>query len=101
MAFFGYLTPGQTARIVGTNYGDQTPLLVAYSFRDDGLVSRTWTSYILLPSVTADPKIVTVQEEDGRFVAIHESVNFFYSLLLWYSASIIGTWWFWFRKRKY
>lgn len=103
LALYGSLAPWPPAEAGFSTYNGQTSLLTGISYRSDysSVQGRTVTSsrsYVLLPSVFTNPKIITFTQKNGGIAEPSESTSALFSLLFWLILCCIGTWWFWLRR---
>jgi hypothetical protein len=105
LAVFGWISPWPPAATSLARYADQTPVLVGFSYRSRHSMQshevRSSRSYILLPGLLSEPKIVTVVQENGEIMAPHESRLGFWLYLAGLIAYGVGTWWFWSRRVRH
>ena len=104
VVLFGFLYPWQVAGEPLSHYTGQSPVMVGFSYRSQGSLERRTTSvsrsYILYPSVLADPKIVSVRRTNEERPVVEEQKYGFVLYVAWLIACVVGTWWFWFRPRS-
>jgi hypothetical protein len=108
IALYGYFSSWAPAEEVLSRYTDQTPVMVGggggsntvWNGNTTQTLSHSERSYVLVPSVFRDPKIVTIRQTNHDPYEVKESAYGFLYLLLWYVICIYGTWWFWFRGKK-
>jgi hypothetical protein len=100
LALYGWLAPWPPMEAALRDHSGQLPLLVGTSSSSQyelGGGSRVISSrsYVLLPAVVADPKILTLtQENDGAITSSESRAGFFFTLA-WLGVCVFGTWWFW------
>ena len=103
MALYGWFSPWAAAQGALLEHQGQTPLLVGASYHAQYSLAQgrritSSRSYIFLPAVLSDPKIITFTQENGADVTISESRLNFFLTALWLVLCCVGTWWFWFRR---
>ena len=108
-ALYGILFPWPAAEQALTRYPGETPVVISFSFgskttrdaQNHVLASSKHESrsYILLPSVFTDPKIVTLSQVDDNAPSISELSAPLMLLLLvgTLGLSVFGVWYYWFR----
>ena len=108
LAFYGHFNSWAPANEALSRYANETPVMIGagagsqYSMVG-GVVetsAQSQRSYILVPSVLRDPKVVTVIQDNKGSVQVAESTFAFVFLVIWYGLCLIGTWWFWFRSKR-
>ena len=109
-ALYGILFPWPAGEQALGRYFGETPVVIALSFGSkttkdaQGRVLMHSThetrSYILLPSVFTDPKIVTVSQIDDKEPNVSEfsAPLILVSLVGLFGLSVFGVWYFWFRR---
>lgn len=102
VAVYDWMSPWPPASTGLAQYSDQSAILVGASYQSrystQSQYVRSSRSYIIVPSVLDDPKIVTFAQENGQATTAVESRSGFWFLLAWLFACGIGTWWLWFRR---
>lgn len=102
LAVYGAISPWVPASAGLARYPGQSPVLVGFSYvarqSNQTHYVRSSRSYILLPSVLSDPKLVIVARENDAAATAIESRPAFWFELAWLIACSVGTWWFWFRR---
>ena len=108
-ALYGILFPWPAAEQALSRYPGETPLVIALSFGSKTMKDaqnhilasskHETRSYILLPSVFTDPKIVTISQVDDNAPSVSElSAPLMLILLVGtLGLSVFGVWYFWFR----
>lgn len=104
IALYGGLQPWPPAEQTLHAYPGQTPIMVGFSYKasysstdDEKRISR---SYILLPMIFSQPKVITVLKINDEPPVVSESVYGLIFYAVWFIACLAGTWWFWFRSEK-
>jgi hypothetical protein len=108
IAIYGHFNSWPPAEEVLSRYVSQTPVMVSggeesnttWNGNTTQTLSYSERSYILIPSVFRDLKIVTIRQTNLDPYEVEESELGFLYFMLWYVLCIFGTWWFWFRRRK-
>ena len=107
IAFYGAFFSWSPAEEALRKYGAETAVMVGagkesrYSIsggREEKYQSNERT-YLLFPSVLRDPKLVIIREINRNTPQVIESKEGFFFLAGWYLLCILGTWWFWFRRK--
>ena len=108
-ALYGIFFPWPAGEQALGRYFGETPVVIAFSFGSkttkdaQGHVLRyskhETRSYVLLPSVFTDPKIVTVSQTDDNAPSVSEfgAPLILISLVGLLGLSVFGVWYFWFR----
>ena len=108
-ALYGIMFPWPAGEQVFNRYPGDTPVVIAFSFgskttkdtQNHVLTSSKHESrsYILLPSVFTDPKIITVSKVDDNAPSVSEfgAPLILLSLVGLLGLSVFGVWYFWFR----
>jgi hypothetical protein len=78
-------------------YPGDTPILVGFSYRFAGSRWERFASYVLVPSVFTQPRVITVRagSSAGPTVKTSSALGSF----LWLGACFGGSLWLWFRRR--
>ena len=108
IALYGLLSSWAPAEEVLSRHTGQTPIMVGggegsktfWNGSTTQTSSHSERSYVLVPSVFRDLKIVTIRQTNQDPYEVKESAFGFLYLLVWYVLCIFGTWWFWFRGKK-
>ena len=107
-ALYGFLFPWPAADQVFSRYPDQTPIVVAFTFGSkstktpstDWVTSKHETrSYVLVPSIFTNPKIITISQVDNRAPVVSES-GALVELIVFAAAlgfAVFGLWYYWLR----
>jgi hypothetical protein len=103
MVFYDWFSPWAAAEDALLEYQGQTPLLVGASYHAQYSLAQgrrvtSSRSYIFLPAVLSDPKIIAFTQENGAAVTKSESRLNLLLTVLWLVLSCVGTWWFWLRR---
>jgi hypothetical protein len=108
-ALYGILFPWPAGEQAFSRYPGETPVVIAFSFGSRTtkdaqgnilvLSKHESRSYILLPSVFTDPKIVTLSQVDDNALSVSElsAPLTLISLVGMLGLSLFGVWYFWFR----
>ena len=102
-ALYGWFAPWPPAQTALAHYSGQTPVLVGASYNShysggNGPTVTSSRSYVLLPTVVSDPKILTLTQRNGAAVTSSESRAGFFFMAVWLCICVIGTRWFWRRQ---
>ncbi len=104
IALYGGLQPWPPAEQTLNAYAGQTPIMVGFSYKasysSTGDTKRISRSYILLPMVFNQPKVITVLKINDEPPVVSESVYGLIFYVVWFIACLAGTWWFWLRSEK-
>jgi len=107
-ALYGFLFPWPAGDQVLSRYPDQTPVVIAFSFGSKSTKSpgTEWVtskhetrSYVLVPSIFTNPKIVTVSQVDNHAPVVSES-GAWVELIAFAAAcgfAVFGLWYYWLR----
>ena len=98
-AIFGYIQPWTVATPILNSYVGQNSILVGFSYRKENKIEIVSRSYILIPSVLTDAKVIKVQQVNQEATVVSESKPRFYIFIFSIFIGIIGTWWFWLRRK--
>jgi hypothetical protein len=98
-AIFGHFQPWTMAEPILNSYVGQNPIMVGFSYRKENKTEIVSRSYILIPSVLTDAKVIKVQQVSREAPVISESKSAFYILILSIFIGIFGTWWFWLKGK--
>ena len=110
-ALYGFLFPWPAADQVFSRYPDQTPIVISFSSGSkstryaggDWVTTKHETrSYVLLPSLFTDPKIITVAQVNDNAPVVSESSALLplVSFAVMIGLALIGVWYFWFRTTR-
>lgn len=93
--FWGIVIPWNTAEQKLRIYGDQTPILVGFSYRSTSKFKEISRKYVLFPSVLNDYKSITVSQLNNGQLNITEQKNgaFFYLLNLIIFTFLVRYFW--------
>jgi hypothetical protein len=102
LAIYGSLTPWPPIQSALDRYAGQTPLLVGASYQarytDTGNTVSASRSYVMIPSVFSDPKLVTFSQHNQGQVVVAQSRSGLFFLIGWWVLCLLGIWWFWLRR---
>jgi hypothetical protein len=104
LAIWSLLSPWPDDRARAQVSPRETLLLVGLSYRTrlpgDAQSSAVSRSYVAVPSVLSDPRVINVTQF-GQSAPVVESIpNGFLFYSAWIGICALGTWWFWLRNRS-
>ncbi len=98
-AIYGFIQPWTVATPILNSYVGQNSIMVGFSYRKDNKAEIVSRSYILIPSVLADAKVIKIQKVNQENPVVSESKLEFFIFIFWIFIGVFGTWWFWLRRK--
>jgi hypothetical protein len=103
LAIYGWVKPWTQIQAELDRHIGQTPILIGASYQarhttTSGSTVSISRSYVMVPGVFRDPKLVTFSQFNQELVLATESRAALVYTIFWWAICIVGTWWFWARR---
>ena len=101
LVIYGFVAPWSMADRLLSPYKEQTAVLVGVSSaasHDGSSYQRSWSrSYVFLPAALSSPEVVIFLQRNDEPIETVRSSSALFWLIASTLASVVATWWLWFR----